>query len=84
MKPDSASQTRRDRCQEWYSGFQTVCHAQFVFDDEQSMQKSLRLEIQRVIDVVFGPVEPVLMIRKHIAKDVARPDVFDIFPDRRE
>ena len=48
------------------------------------MQKSLRLKVQRVVDIVLGPIELISVGKKNVTKDVACPDVLDLAPDGGE
>ena len=67
---------------EGHARFQAVRHAQLVFDDQRAMQEGFRLEIQRMIDVILGPIQLVSMVPEHIAKNIARPYMFDFAGNR--
>lgn len=68
----------------WHTGFQAVCHAELVFNHKQTMQKGLGFEVERVVDVVLGPLQLIVMREKDVAEDIPGPDVFHIVPDRRK
>ena len=48
--------------EERHARLEAVRHAELVLDHQQAVQKGLGLEVQRVVDVVLGPVEFVVVV----------------------
>jgi len=64
---------------------QPVRHAQLVLNDEQSVQKRLGLEVERVVDVVLRAPKFVVVSKKHICGQMSRVHTWlHLVPHRAE
>ena len=67
-----------------HARLKAVGHAELVFDHEHAVQEGARLEVQRVVDATHRVGAMVDGLRKDVAKNVARPDLRHLGPDRRQ
>ncbi len=67
---------------EGHPGLEAVRHAELVLDDEEAVEKRLRLKIEGVVDVVLGPTKAHVTGAVDVAKDVSCPYVLHVAPDR--